>query len=466
MVSNEDELMAAVAGSDPVRIRGKIFVGRALRLAAGMRLIGDRDDAELVFGTGVDGVRLTRDNEISGLRIHADPHRRAVFNDTAVASLGTIRLAGLIVTGQVQIVARDQTRAGHVVVEGLDIVAADVRDRDRRPELLGVGALQGAFTLWNQQPDGDSEVTAELRGLSAGRDRAPVRGSGVFVAGAAPDGGGRLDVQVLETGPVFTDGGIPEGSHDRISGGLFVIYGATVRDVVNRGPVTSYGVNDMVLDNWGTVDDWTAYAPLTSHGRSGVGFVNFGTITTLRVRAPINTYGVGARGFNVYRLDDFAGPTVDTVEFDQITTHADAAIGIQISQPIGRLTVHRGIHTGGGAGESLVRGKIVRMAAHALSIQPGGCVEAVEVGDALRSTGAGIAAVDVRGEVDTMYVAGGIHADGADADALHVQGGTLGLRDTQVSANTGVAIRVAGEARLHLSGVNARGARGDVVVER
>jgi len=357
-------------------------------------------------------------------------------------------------------------RAGHVVVEGLDIVAADVRDRDQRPELLGVGALQGAFTLWNQQPDGDSEVTAELRGLSAGRDRAPVRGSGVLVAGAAPDGGGRLDVEVLETGPIFTDGGIPEGSHDRISGGVFVIYGASVRDVVNRGPVTSYGVNDMVLDNWGTVDDWTAYAPLSSHGRSGVGFVNFGTITTLRVRAPINTYGVGARGFNVYRLDDFAGPTVDTVEFDQITTHADAAIGIQIGQPIGRLTVHRGIHTDGGAGESLVRGAIVRLAAHALSIQAGGRVEAVEVGDALRSTGAGIAAVDVRGEVDTMSVAGGIHADGTDADALRVEGGALGLRDTQVSANTGVAIRVTGESRLHLSGVHARGARGDVVVER
>jgi hypothetical protein len=370
------------------------------------------------------------------------------------------------VTGQVQIVARDQVRAGHIEVEGLDIVAADVRDRDRRPELLGVGALPGAFTLWNQQPAGDSEVTAELRGLSAGRDRAPVRGSGVFVAGAAPDGGGRLHVEVLETGPVFTDGGIPAGSHDRISGGVFVVYGATVREVVNRGPVTSYGVNDMVLDNWGTVDEWTAYAPLTSHGPSGVGFVNFGTVTTLRVRAPITTYGVGARGFNVYRLDDFTGPTAETVEFDQITTHADAAIGIQIGQPIGRLIVHGGIHTRGGAGKSLVRGQVVRLAAHALSIQPGGHVRAVEVGGALRSTGAGIAAVDVRGEVDTMYVAGGIHADGADADALRVEGGTLGLRDTRVSADTGVAVRVTGEARLHLSGVQARGSRGDVVVER
>src|SRR4029453_1419402 len=162
---------------------------------------------------------------------------------------------------------------------------------------------------------------AELRGLSAGRVEEPVRGSGVFVAGATPDGsGGRLDVSVLETGPVFTDGGIAEGTHGRISGGVLVIYGAPVREVINTGPVTTYGVNDMVLDNWGVVDTWTAHAPLTSYGRSGVGFVNFGTIATLRIQAPVETHGVGARGFNVYRLDDFAGPTVGTVEFDQITT--------------------------------------------------------------------------------------------------------------------------------------------------
>jgi hypothetical protein len=282
-----------------------------------------------------------------------------------------------------------------------------------------------------------------------------------------PDGsGGRLDVGVLETGPVFTDGGIAEGSHDRISGGVFVIYGAHVREVVNNGPVTSYGVNDMVLDNWGVVDDWTAYAPLTSYGRSGVGFVNFGTITRLRIQAPIETYGVGARGFNVYRLDGFAGPTVDTVEFDQITTHADAAIGIQIGQPIGRLIVHRGIHTEGGAGDSLVRGEITRLSAHALSVQPGGRVEAVEVAGALGSTGADVAAVEVRGEVGTMHVVGGIHAAGAGADALRLDGGMLGLRDTEVSASGGAAIRLTANAGIQLSGVHAHGAHGDVLVQR
>ena len=100
---------------------------------------------------------------------------------------------------------------------------------------------------------------------------------------------------------------------------------------------------------------------------------------------------------------------MDTVEFDRITTHADAAVGIQIGQPIGRLTVHNGVSTHGGTGESLVRGEIVRLSAHALSVQPGGRIERVDVGGTLSAAGPGVTAVDIRGEVGQMRVAGGIH---------------------------------------------------------
>lgn len=61
-----------------------------------------------------------------------------------------------------------------------------------------------------------------------------------------------------------------------------MISGATVEQVANTGPVTTYGQNvttygqnDMVLDNWGEVTSWTATASVTSHGPSGIGFVNF-----------------------------------------------------------------------------------------------------------------------------------------------------------------------------------------------
>lgn len=469
LVKTVDDVLAA-AGDPAVRrivVDSEIRDVPSLRLAPGQQLVGAGDDAALVFADGIDGMRLSKDNEVSLLRFEVAPERRAIFNDTGIGDLGTLRLTDVTAAGQVQILARDEVRAGRIVVDGLDVVAADVRDRDERPELLGVGVLQGAFTLWNLQPDGDAVLTAELRDISAGREGAPVRGSGVFVAGAASGGGGgRVEVSTLETGPVFTDGGIPEGTHDRISGGVFVVYGAHVREVRNRGPVTTYGVNDMMLDNWGVVDSWTASAPLTSYGRSGVGFVNFGAITALRIEAPIETYGMGARGFNVYRLDGFVGPTVEVAEFDRITTHGDAAIGIQIGQPIGRLVVHDGISTRGGAGDSLVRGAIVRLSAHALSVQPGGRIDSVDIGGSLASAGSGVVAVEVGGEVGVMRVAGGVHALGEGADALHVAGGSVGLRDSAVRANDGAAVRVTSAGAVELSNVDASGARADVVVER
>jgi len=55
----------------------------------------------------------------------------------------------------------------------------------------------------------------------------------------------------------------------------------------------TYGVNDMVLDNWGVVDRWIAEAKITSHGPSGIGFVNFRIVHELKVNAPIETFGPG-----------------------------------------------------------------------------------------------------------------------------------------------------------------------------
>jgi hypothetical protein len=121
----------------------------------------------------------------------------------------------------------------------------------------------------------------------------------------------------------------------------------------------------MVLDNWGTVDRWIAEAKVTSHGPSGIGFVNFGAINQLDVQAPIETFGQGARGFNVY-----AG-TVGSAEFDRIVTHANGAVGLQISQPIGMILVKRGVETFGSAGDSLGEGRGYTALADCLQHQAG-----------------------------------------------------------------------------------------------
>jgi len=138
-------------------------------------------------------------------------------------------------------------------------------------------------------------LSANLANISVGRLGAPVRGSGVFVSRAG-DKGGRVNVELLETGAVYVDGKIPPGTPDEISGGVFTVCGAHVDLVRNSGPVVTYGPNDMALDNWGVVDRWIAQGKVSTFGPSGIGFVNFGSIRDLRVEAPIETFGKGARG--------------------------------------------------------------------------------------------------------------------------------------------------------------------------
>ncbi|HEX9067455.1 MAG TPA: hypothetical protein VF807_01710, partial [Ktedonobacterales bacterium] len=278
----------AAVGS--IIIRGEISSPTSVRLAPGQSLRGEDAQAKIIFAPGSEGIELSSDNQVHAIQVETSAERRAIFNDTSVGTLGLISLRDVTCTGRVQIIARDKVRAGHVEVSGLDILAADARGEPERLRGYGVYVIQGAFTLWNMQVDDSVAITADLTGLSAGRDGAPVLGSGIFVSGAG-DTGGTLDVRRLETGAVYSDGKIAPGTPDQITGGVFTVYGTHVNEVTNRGPVVTYGVNDMVLDNWGVVDHWTAEAAITSYGPSGVGFVNFGTVNELRVNAPIETFG-------------------------------------------------------------------------------------------------------------------------------------------------------------------------------
>ena len=340
---------------------------------------------------------------MSTLRLEASADKRAIYNDTQVSTLGVLRLADVVTIGQVQILARDQVRAGHVDVIGLDVVAADTRAQADRPQGFGVHVIQGAFTLWNMQADSQVVVTADLVDLSAGRPSAPVVGSGVFVSGPGFEQG-RLSVRRLETGPIFSDGRIAPGTPDVITGGVFTVHGAYVDNVRTLGTVTTYGVNDMVLDNWGQVDRWEVEAKITSFGPSGIGFVNFGGLGELEVNAPIETFGQGARGFNLY-----AG-SLNSAVFDRITTHADGAVGVQVSQPMGSLHVRRGIETFGATGDSLVKGVVVSLSAIALSIKPGGTVAEVGIEGGVITHGKGIAPLEVHGEIGSLLIRGGIRS--------------------------------------------------------
>jgi hypothetical protein len=249
-----------------------------------------------------------------------------------------------------------------------------------------------------------------------------LRGGGVFVGGhgdkAGKADGGSVAVELLSTGDVYSDGGIAPGTPDLISGGVFIISGANAADVVNLGTTTTYGQNDMVLDNWGTVENWTAKAKVASHGPSGIGFVNFGDIGVLRVEAPIETTGLGARGFNVY------DGSLNEAVFDSITTRGDGSVGVQVSRDLPKLTVKGSLSTSGGTGESLVKGVLMPLSAIALSVKPTGHIGSVDIGGDISTDGDGLTTVDLEGRVGSLAAGGKIIANGTGASAVRIAGAT------------------------------------------
>jgi hypothetical protein len=271
VVTSSAELLDALAqGRREIEVRETLSGMPMITLPPGVRLRG----GTLRFGA--KGVRLTRDNELTGVTVRTAESEVAIFNDTSVDDLGTLSLRDVRTVGQVLFVAEHAVRSGHVRVQGLRVLSADVRGRVERPYLVGVEALQGAVTVWNRQPDPSVTITAELLDVGAGTAEAPVRGSGVLVGGQR--GGGTLRVPTLSTGEIHVDGGIAPGTPDLIGAGV------------------------MVVDR---VD----------------------------VRAPIQTFGTGARGFNFY-----AG-TLRHASFHSIATHGDGSIGIQVGEELPVLEI-------------------------------------------------------------------------------------------------------------------------------
>jgi hypothetical protein len=370
-----------------------LLPGQILRSFPGHKFV-------LTFSPGVDGVRISSDNSIQCVDLRVSPDKRAIFNDYSSPTLGRVSLISVSTVGRVQILARDNVRAGHVEIDGLDILSADSRSEIERPHEYGVHVIQGVFTLWNMQTDADVTISANLLNISAGRFGSPVLGGGIFVSGAG-DNGGRVNVQHLSTGGIYIDGRIALGTPDQITGGVFTVHGAYVDVVTNDGPVVTYGANDMALDNWGIVDRWIAQEKIMTLGPSGIGFVNFGKIGELKVEAPIETFGPGARGFNVYT------GTVHRAEFDRIVTHADGAVGAQIAQRIGELIIRRGIETFGGTGPSLVKGAVTNLSAIALSIKEEGSVQRIKIQGGLKTHGKGISPLEQLGSVQSLTIEDG-----------------------------------------------------------
>ena len=135
-----EELVAATKDTGIRRIlaRGDLANAPSIRLSPEQFLQGDGDESKIAFAPMTDGLQLSSDNRVQDIRPHASPDERAISNDMTVDCLGRIELRDATTTSRVQILARDKVRGGHVDVNGLDIVAADVWGKSERPHGYGV----------------------------------------------------------------------------------------------------------------------------------------------------------------------------------------------------------------------------------------------------------------------------------------------------------------------------------------
>lgn len=371
-----NDLISAIHnGQKEIIITRSILCNYSILLPEGVSLEGkaqENGELPLLSFQHSDGIGVSANNSVRNLNIDTPANHKAIFNTTVRENLGTFTFENLLVKGQVSIITRVGVEKANIVINNVDIHSADARHYLEQPQKYGVNVLQGALTIYNINPNIDSIVTVSINNLSIGRKNAPVSGCGVFISGFG-DQGGKTVISRLHTKAVYSNGKIPLGVADYITGGVFILYGAHANEVVTDGEVVTYGVNDMVLDVWGSVDNWTSNGSIISYGPSGVGFVNFGVVKNFTVNAPLQTYGLGARGYNQY------DGTVDNITFQSIETFGDGSVGIQISKKIGALTVNGNVATHGSIGSSLVKGVYFDLPAYALSIKNGGSATSITI---------------------------------------------------------------------------------------
>lgn len=406
-VKNYIELIDALnSGENIIELVNSINAVNTIKLKEGQKLVTKKNNILLSFING-DGIQLTGDNEISNISIQTAPNKRAIYIESDLEDLKSITLNNLTITGMVQLLTRGKNKTLTVKIDGLDIVSADARNYSERPMKYGVNVYQGAFTIYNFNSKEGSEIKVYAENISLGRKCAPVIGSGIFISGFN-DESGKVTIEKLTTNDIYSNGMIPTGQPNLITGAIFIVYGAYAKEIISNGTVTTYGTNDMVLDVWGTVDSWITKNKIISYGSSGIGFVNFGNVKSFKAGDSIETYGLGARGFNQY------DGTIKSADFKSIKTIGDGSIGMQFSKPVGKITIQEEVVTEGAAGETLVKGVIKVLKADAISVLEGGSIEELNIlGDLVTN-----------GEEAVGY-----HVNGGLVKRLHLKGKILAKKD-------------------------------------
>jgi len=448
------DLMAALETNVPqnLELQTSVLCPYAITLPVGYSMTGADKDSCIINFNNSDGIGLTANNRISDLIIQTTPDKRAIYTLSNHDDLGILKLKDLTITGQVQILTRGTTKKAKLIAENIDIVSCDSRRYSEQPQKYGVNVYQGAFTVYNYNSDPDSIINAALTNISLGRKGAPVIGTGLFVSGFG-DNGGWVIADEITTGDIFSNSMLPFGQPDMITAGAFIVYGTKVKRLTHHGKVTTYGVNDMVLDTWGYIEKWVAEKPITSYGPSGIGFVNFGIVDEFESKDRIETFGSGARGFNQY------DGTVKKAVFHSIITHGNGSVGLQFSKAVGSIEVKNGVVTNGTIGQSLVKGVIMTLSADAVSIKPGGEIQSLKISGGITTNGEAVNSYHVEGGVvHELSINGDILAAGKNSVAVNIsENGITPLTNVSARSPLGVSLKIAGGHVTNRTGFTAEG---------
>lgn len=454
------DLMAALNNGVPtnLELQTSVLCPYSIVLPVGFSITGANKESCIISFNNSDGIGLTASNEVSNLTIQTNPNNRAIYTLSNHPDLGILSLKNLTVTGQVQILTRAGTNKTTVVADNIDIVACDARRYSEQPQKYGVNVYQGAFTVYNYNSDTESVIHATLTNICLGRKGAPVIGSGLFICGFG-DNGGWVLADSITTGDIYSNGMLPFGQPDMITAGVFIVNGVKVKNITHNGLVTTYGVNDMVLDTWGHVDKWVTEKPITSYGPSGIGFVNFGSVDEFEAKDKIETFGAGARGFNQY------DGTVKKATFHSIITHGNGSIGMQFSKPVGSIEVKNGVVTNGSAGPTLVKGVIMTLPADAISVKPGGEIGQLSISGGIITQGDNVHSYHVEGGiVHALDIKGDIIANGDNSIAVAVtDNGQTPLNNISAISKQGIAVQISNGKVTGRTGLTAKGTKGDIV---
>lgn len=363
--SNAPELLAAISSGSPhVAIRGRISGLPPITLSPGQTIEGADENAMLVFDD--DGLALTRDNRVRMIDLVSPSECRALYLGAQTGDRGSFELYDVTCNGQISFIFDDETSAAAVTLDMVAIAGADTRAHVERPSDNGVEILQGALTVWNRSTR-PSTITLSARQVDIGFTDIPIKGTGLFIAGAGRGQVGQVIAQDVEVNAVHIDTGLPGEHVAAAAGGVFILSGASVERLICKGSIITHGANAIAMENCGRVGDWILVGNAICHGSSAIGFLNAGHLGQMEVFGAIETFGDGGTGCAVY------GP-VSLLKAGAIRTHGDAAVAVQITDLLDRLEVRDGIFTRGEPSYAMSEQGMQEKPAHAIHIDRSGAL--------------------------------------------------------------------------------------------